>query len=1078
MKSRALIVVALIALVIGGIMGYRWYRVRELTSVLEPGQSLPPEVERLAGELDSLKKEDRAAACGKLARVSPGHPSVIVLLIRGLKDGEASVRAAAAGALQSHVFHPDAVRRALPALLDAIDDENLETRSRAAYAVWRCGVYAGSAVPRLRRAFRGSTDVQVRGNVIRAIGETGEPAREALPELLEAIADESPFVVSSACYALAPLGAAGRDSDRVRAALAEALLHENHGVRESAAWAFWKMSGELSPASSAEIDAGLGSKERADRALAVSRIGRLSLASAEAVPGLVRLFDDDDPAIRFCAVLVLARRLESSGPESRLDPLLGALRHEHAGVRRAVARGLQSLGGREPLRTAPALAEALRDSDPEVRQFAAEALCSIGPPAWPAVSALSGAVRWDVQRRWAYLAALERIGPAAVPALLDLFSCEAEEVHHQAVQVLLRLLVTARAEKGQVEEQARIGPSLRQALQDPDFAWEALRGGHLERWGGEARCAVPALVTILRDPKRYNWVQQEVIEGLAKMGPAAQEAVPALCEALAGQYNDQRVVAANALGRIGPAAASGLPMLRLALASEHSGLREAAVRSIALIDPGGEEGLAALRAGLQDSTPRTRIESARRLWGVRPGDIDVLTVLRDVCRAPDGAHYVRDVMQALVEMNPVPVEALPLALEGLADRNEGVRAVAVDAVERLTADPRRAAELLGPGLSDPHAWVRCAAVRAVGRLHSRGHSGSVASVAKALEDADMQVRGAAAEALGLIGPPARSAIPGLTRVLLSSESGAPRGRAAASMSRIGPDSEEAVKALLATMLDSNGGAQSEASGALKSLGPEAKGSVPVLVKALGHPWPWTREVASTALGSIGPPAVEAAPALGVLLDSEDGNVREAAAEALGRIGGRGLEVLRARLARPAVVNPREAGADIDVAARVAAMVALVRADPSDSGAVSTLLAFAADGRWPAFRRVTAIDALGEMAPGRVSEITPVLVAGLGGGEELRERCAAALARFGPEARGCVPALVEHLHTARGKVRENSMNRSGADDTIVSVAFVLGEIGPGAGGAIPALEEIVRESDSWPKGSKAAAEALTRIRQGN
>ncbi len=48
---------------------------------------------------------------------------------------------------------------------------------------------------------------------------------------------------------------------------------------------------------------------------------------------------------------------------------------------------------------------------------------------------------------------------------------------------------------------------------------------------------------------------------MGRFGPAAEEAVPDLIEALADEYEDVRKEAALALGKIGPAAKDAIPAL-------------------------------------------------------------------------------------------------------------------------------------------------------------------------------------------------------------------------------------------------------------------------------------------------------------------------------------------------------------------------------------------------------------------------------------------------------------------------------------------------------------------------------------
>ncbi len=72
-----------------------------------------------------------------------------------------------------------------------------------------------------------------------ALGEIGPDAAPAVPELLQALADEDAAVRMYAAHAL---GAIGRSTEPVRAALQNTLNDQNQEVREQAAWALQSLS--------------------------------------------------------------------------------------------------------------------------------------------------------------------------------------------------------------------------------------------------------------------------------------------------------------------------------------------------------------------------------------------------------------------------------------------------------------------------------------------------------------------------------------------------------------------------------------------------------------------------------------------------------------------------------------------------------------------------------------------------------------------------------------------------------------------------------------------------------------------
>ena len=164
----------------------------------------------------------------------------------------------------------------------------------------------------------------------------------------------------------------------------------------------------------------------------------------------------------------------------------------------------------------PVLISRLKDEDAKTRLEAAESLGSIGPAAAAAVPALITLLKDErkvliaeaVQAEWGFEAdytpevrrcaveALGRIGPAAMPALLNALGDQEEGVRRCAVEAL-----------------GRIGPA-----------------------------AMPALLNALGDQE--EGVRRRAVEALGRIGPAA---MPALLNALGDQEEGVRGCAAEAL---------------------------------------------------------------------------------------------------------------------------------------------------------------------------------------------------------------------------------------------------------------------------------------------------------------------------------------------------------------------------------------------------------------------------------------------------------------------------------------------------------------------------------------------------
>ncbi len=163
--------------------------------------------------------------------------------------------------------------------------------------------------------------------------------------------------------------------------------------------------------------------EGAVRAMAFESLGLLCVE--EGVATVVDAFDDPHPAARQAAVLALGR-IAPERASSQIAPLLGDLRPE---MRFSAIWTLSSLGPQH----APAIASALRDSDPEVRALAAHCL-------------------GDLE------------ATTEVDAIARLLDDALEEVRFEAARALAAL------------GDARGAPPLRAALARPDRAYPAAVG--------------------------------------------------------------------------------------------------------------------------------------------------------------------------------------------------------------------------------------------------------------------------------------------------------------------------------------------------------------------------------------------------------------------------------------------------------------------------------------------------------------------------------------------------------------------------------------------------------------------------
>jgi HEAT repeat protein len=411
----------------------------------------------------------------------------------------------------------------------------------------------------------------------------------------------------------------------------------------------------------------------------------------------------------------------------------------------------------------------------------------------------------------------------------------------------------------------------------------------------ELRPALEGAALVAELASRGADVQQRVADRLVELGAAV---VPLLLHPLTDYTNaTQQVTVARILARIGPAAADAMRPLIHELDSESPLVRQAAADALGDIGPGATAALTALAVKLTDWHPAVRRAAARA-----------------VARVGDTMHRgVPALIQLLADREESVCEA---AIEALAHIGSAAVACMIHTLE--ARDVRRVDEALHQRLQ-VSAWfdrppdddfgrkqlhtlrkadwqwhhahaddlrlemLHEALLRVIARIGAPA-APAVSAVTDLLPHPSMRVRRSAAIALGEIGPPARSALATLG-VTVMDDSEPVRQAAIAALPRIDqnwPASVELRDLLerLASNLNKNGTPGRAAVDALVAAGAAA---VPVLVRALVSADRMEREAAATALGRLGPRAQAAVPALRSALDDSHGWLREAVANALREI---------------------------------------------------------------------------------------------------------------------------------------------------------------------------------------------------
>lgn len=317
----------------------------------------------------------------------------------------------------------------------------------------------------------------------------------------------------------------------------------------------------------------------------------LASTRERAAEQLALIAPQDERAVR---ALVLALRDENQEVQRALrkigpiDHLSAALRHRDVRIRRGAAEVLGDLGPRAS-DAVPALVKALSDKRPVVRVRAAQALGSI--------------------------AAASGIEPLTA-ALND----PSPSVRSAATESLGRM----RAKSSLL--------ALRQKLSDPEPSVRVKAAQAIWRVDCDAALVVPVLIRALRD--RTAGGDAKFV--LGEIGPAAQDAVPALVQSL----REERVgrplrtppSSALALGRIGRPAVLGLIAV---LKNDYPEVRTSAVIALGFVGKAAQDAVPYLMPMLADKNLEVRQATALTLGSIQPDNHDLVPVLKQLARDDD-----------------------------------------------------------------------------------------------------------------------------------------------------------------------------------------------------------------------------------------------------------------------------------------------------------------------------------------------------------------------------------------------------------------------------------------------------------
>ncbi len=438
---------------------YRW-------EVEDPGY-------RWARRLGSAHAAERAEAAHHLGAIRPPERGAIGPLIEALSDGDARVRAGAAGAL-GNIFgggKDDPEARAVgAALAAALGDRDRGARRAIAEALAVFRPEPRVIVPALLEFARdGEPAVRLRTiNLLGLFARESEPARDAVVAALD---DADEFVRSMAVNSLGwclmiPGLAPEPILGTVKAALLRAADDGDAQVRRAAIRTLGGLGGRTRTEIPRVIEA-LTDPDAEVRLVAATYLatGRPGARSAALIPALVRTLADPDPRVRKGSAATLGRL--GLDAEAALPALRAVPSFQDEADRGAIAGAVRAIeGAAETFRshTLPGAIADLGDAEPVNRSLAADRLGDFGPRSAGAVPALARCLgdREVIVRR-AAARALGLVGPsalAALPALAERADSDDDEgVRRSAALSRSALLHAAAGGPGEIDRPtSRGGP--------------------------------------------------------------------------------------------------------------------------------------------------------------------------------------------------------------------------------------------------------------------------------------------------------------------------------------------------------------------------------------------------------------------------------------------------------------------------------------------------------------------------------------------------------------------------------------------------------------------------------------------
>ncbi|MBD3209855.1 hypothetical protein GF318_00555 [Candidatus Micrarchaeota archaeon] len=517
---------------------------RGATALREIADNHPdsPELRKaVPGLLESLENQDSYLLKNSIELLGKiKDPRSIPKLIEKLDMRTPDVRSSLVSSLA------EAGRAAVPALCDALGSSEPLVAAGAANAL---GKIKDKRAIKPLVSLLGSREYHVSYTASRALSNIGQPA---VPYLLDALQSRKKLARANASMVLGTIG--GEDA---RKALAGVSENDPDGYVRNSAKNALRFCTETIPA----LLSSLGDSENKIRAAAARKLGETGVNPFVYLEIALMLEKPNPPEAREGAAMALGEL----GDERAVRPLVAALDDENAEVRISALEALGKIGDSSAV---PELMQSLEDYDWRVRQKASLALkkMKITEEQFGRLLSMLSKGETAEKRAGAAMALGELRRTRAIPALKNAMKDKDTEVRTAAAEALAKIrdiaLLTENlgskdfsVRSQAVKDLAGIGSAAVQPL------LQALDSGNPRTRAAAAKvlgeicdpAAVPKLIRLLEDP--VSGVRKNSAQALGNI--ADPRATKALASALERENDEIRAVISRALVRIGDSLSSG-----------------------------------------------------------------------------------------------------------------------------------------------------------------------------------------------------------------------------------------------------------------------------------------------------------------------------------------------------------------------------------------------------------------------------------------------------------------------------------------------------------------------------------------